>query len=301
MTHLVIGPSALDLGRRLAEEARLAFTEAALQLFPDGESCVRCELPDRLDSVAIVQGTHPPQDRHIQQLAQMIDHAAARGAREITCIVPYLAYSRQDRRVGAADPLSSQAVLKSLTALGMTRLVTIDVHNPRIFAYCDSHCTSLSASGPIVAFLAGRRLRNPVLVSPDEGGRDRVGMIARKLGWPVRICRKNKDPDGRTWYEGTEDGFGDADAVVIDDLCSSGSTLIPLADQLYRSGARRILFGITHFFADSDALTRRIGGDVRFFSTNSIPSKVSRIDLAPLIAGHLREDRAQDAVLEVAS
>ena len=288
MTHLVIGPSASDLGRRLAAETGYSFTEAELQIFPDGESCCRCALPDGIGSAVIVQGTQPPQDRHLQQLMQLVDHAAARGASDITCVVPYLAYSRQDRRMKPDDPLSSQAVLRALAALGMTRLVTIDVHNPRIFGYCDSVCTSLSASEPIVDFLSAQGLDRPVLVSPDEGGRERIGRIAARLGWPVRICSKNKDPDGRTWYEGIEDGLTDCDAVVIDDLCSSGSTLLPLAEQLYRSKVRRILFGITHFFADADALAAKIGGDVRFFSTNSIPSKVSAIDLAPLIADHLR-------------
>ena len=288
MTHLVIGPSTPDLGRRLAAETGYSFTEAELQIFPDGESCCRCALPDGIGSAVIVQGTQPPQDRHLQQLMQLVDHAAARGASDITCVVPYLAYSRQDRRMKPDDPLSSQAVLRALAALGMTRLVTIDVHNPRIFGYCDSACTSLSASEPIVEFLSAQGLDRPVLVSPDEGGRERIGRIAARLGWPVRICSKNKDPDGRTWYEGIEDGLTDCDAVVIDDLCSSGSTLLPLAEQLYRSKVRRILFGITHFFADADALAAKIGGDVRFFSTNSIPSKVSTIDLAPLIADHLR-------------
>ena len=107
-------------------------------------------------------------------------------------------------------------------------------------------------------------------------------------------CKREPSPEG-TWSgecvdgaDNDQDGLTDCDAVVIDDLCSSGSTLLPLAEQLYRSKVRRILFGITHFFADADALTTKIGGDVRFFSTNSIPSKVSAIDLAPLIADHLR-------------
>lgn len=222
------------------------------------------------------------------QLCQMVDTAARQGVPEIICVIPYLAYSRQDRCVSARDPLSSRVVLRMLEALGMTSLITIDVHHPRIFEYCDCECLSLSASAPIVKWLKTQNYNNPVLVSPDSGGRLRVEMIAQCLGWPVRVCVKHKDPDGRTWYEGTESDVAGREAVVIDDLCSSGSTLIPLAEQLFSSGVTQIAFGITHFFADADRLKERISGGVEFFSTNSIPTNVSTIDLAPLIAGQLQ-------------
>src|SRR5438046_5163770 len=105
--QLVIGPSSSVLGWKLQEELGISACPAELQIFPDGESCCRLALPDRAATVVIVHGTHPPQDRHLQQLYQLVDVAVARGAREVICVVPYLAYARQDRRETDCDSLSA--------------------------------------------------------------------------------------------------------------------------------------------------------------------------------------------------
>lgn len=96
--HLVAGPSSFGFAQELQREMRLPLACADLQIFPDGESCCRVTIPQGEKVILIVQGTHPPQDRNLQQLFQLVDVAAANGASEIVCIVPYLAYARQDNR-----------------------------------------------------------------------------------------------------------------------------------------------------------------------------------------------------------
>jgi len=286
--HLVIGPSSLALGRQLEIALSVPALEAKLQIFPDGESCCRAELPDDGAPVVIVHGTHAPQDRHIQQLCQLIEVATGRRRREIVCVVPYFAYARQDRRVVPGDPLSAQLVVKTLLALGATQIITVDIHNPKIFDTCASFATSLSAALPTADWLRTQRIGNPLLVSPDHGSERRIRAIGKELGWPVHVCDKRKDETGRTWYEGIGRGLAGHDAIVIDDLCSSGSTLVPLAGALREAGAKKLLIGITHFFADPVAVEKKIGAGVELFSTNSIPSEISKVDLAPMLANYIQ-------------
>jgi ribose-phosphate pyrophosphokinase len=286
--HLVIGPSSVALGHQLEVALSVPASEAKLQIFPDGESCCRIELPDDGAPVVIVHGTHAPQDRHIQQLYQLIDVAAARRRREIICVVPYFAYARQDRRVTPRDPLSAQLVVKAILTLGATKVITVDIHNPKIFEAYASSATNLSAALPTAVWLRTQRFSNPILISPDHGGERRIRAIGKELGWPVHVCDKRKDETGRTWYEGIGREFAGHDAIVIDDLCSSGSTLVPLAGALREAGAKKLLVGTMHFFADPAAVEKKIGAGVELFSTNSIPSAISKVDLAPMLADYIQ-------------
>ena len=287
--HLVIGPSSRELGRRLQMCLRIPTVIADLQLFPDGESCCRADLENNCEPIVLLHGTHPHQDQNLQQLYQLIDIAVRQGPSEVVCVVPYLAYARQDRRDIGNAPFSAGIVLKTLEALGATKFVTIDVHNEEIFDAITIDAVNLSPADPMAHWLSTRTLSDPILISPDVGGRRRVSAVADRLGWDYLICRKCKDETGYTWYNKITRDLRGRDAVIIDDLCSSGSTLVPLAEALIQSGVSKILIGVTHFFADAASVQNKIGYDVDIFSTNTIPSQTAKIDLAPLIADHLKQ------------
>src|SRR5205814_5498805 len=106
-----------------------------------------------------------------------------------------------------------QVVLRTLAALGMTKLITVDVHNPRILDAYRPSSIDLSATEPIAAWLSTQDVTDPVLISPDRGGTRRTEAIGRRLGWPVYVCDKHKNAAGHTWYEGVGRALSGADVV----------------------------------------------------------------------------------------
>ena len=286
---LLIGPASSGLGHALAGELGLAAVDAQVRIFPDGECCVSAEIPEHPGRVIILQATHPPQDRNLQLLYQLIEAAKHRGARQIVCVVPYLAYARQDRRSSASEPLSSQIVVRTLAMLGADALVTVDVHNPDIFAAVPLQATNLAAAPLLVERLRTVASSNLMLVSPDRGGRRRTRALAEQLGLRFWVYEKTKDDTGRTWFSSEATVLAGRHAVVVDDLCSSGSTLVPFCRQLLEDGVRRISICITHMLADPTRLRDLLGDNHEIVCTDSVPTAPAAVSLAPLIGRHLRE------------
>jgi len=291
-TAVLIGPGAGSVATTLAEDLGVPAVMCAVRVFPDGETCVRFELDPAIDRLIIVHGTHGPQDRHLQQLFQMVESAAYQGCRNISCVVPYLAYSRQDWRSSPGEPLTARIVVDCLAHLGASELVTIDVHNPDVYRDASLHFTNLTASAAFAERLRNRGLEKTTVVSPDLGGAARGHRFAKQLGAPVVVYDKSKNPDGHTWYAAGSSLLEGAHAVIIDDLCSSGSTLKPLVKQLLCDGSVRVTICITHMLSDRPALARKLGDRCELLCCDSIPSAAGEVSVAPLIARHFRSQMA---------
>lgn len=289
---LLIGPASAKLGHDLATLLDWPSVTAALRVFPDGETCLDAVLPAGTGRCVIVQGTHPPQDRHLMQLLQLVQVARSQGVRHVTCVVPYLAYSRQDRRTRAGEAVTADIVLDMLRAAGAADLVCVDVHNEAVFQRHPMPCHSLSALPVFARELKARGFADPVLIASDAGGGLRLGAVAEQLGWPISVFEKFKADDGTTYYERSRRAFAGKDVVVLDDLCSSGSTLTPLVAELRACGAQRIVIGISHFFADEEALQRRLGADVELIYTDTTQIGPHARSVAPDLAAHLMQASA---------
>lgn len=286
------GPGGAHVGDALAASLGLPRAEVETRTFPDGELSVRIAGDVRGAEVVIVQGTHPPQERHLQELYQLIEAAHAAGAASIVAIVPYLAYARQDRRSRDGEALSSQIVLRTVAMLGARTLVTFDVHNPVSYRSERLEAVNLTA-GPLFERWLAEQADAPVLIAPDDGAWPRAAAVAERLDLPVARCAKHKDPDGRTWYDGapTHEVRG-RHAVVIDDLCSSGSTIAPLSRHLEAHGAQRLTFAVTHLLADPDAVLRQLHLPAEILSTDTVPGPAARLSVVPELAAWLSDARA---------
>src|SRR6185437_1912857 len=206
------------------------------------------------------------------------------GAKRIICIVPYLAYARQDRWTHPGEPLSGLIVLRTLAMLGADTLVAIDVHNPAMFLHAPLATDNLRTESIFAEWLLQKKMLPPLLVSPDDGGRQRIEGLAKLTGYDYLVCAKCKDETGHTWYEDTPLDVVERDVFVLDDLCSSGSTFIPFARYLKKSGVREIYYGITHFFADGNAIQNTLGFPVTIVATDTVLTQWSSISVAPLLA-----------------
>jgi ribose-phosphate pyrophosphokinase len=286
---LWFGPAGEHL-KDLANKLNIPVVSSSCRIFPDQEVCMRTDDDLAGKRVIIVQNTHPPQDKHLQQLYQMVEIAKHQKSKEIICIVPYLAYSRQDRRTDYGEPFSCEIVLRTLEMLGANSIITVELHNKNMEFKSSLEVKSIDTDLLFAEWLSSKNNQNAILVSPDYGSKERIKGIAKLANIPFIVFNKHKKHDGTTWYEKeSEFDLTNKHAFIIDDLCSSGSTLIPLCHHLKQFGVDNISYGATHFFANGNTINKKIGFNINISGSDSIPTKWSDISVVNLIATYLKK------------
>ena len=284
---LVLGPDehfrAAGLGTRLpvlcAERSR----------FPDGEQLA--VVPDaarlRAARVLVVQSTARPQDERIETLFQLVN-ACAPYATDVTCAVPYLAYGRQDKRTPGAA-LSGPLHLRLLGALGVSRVLVAERHSTAVRAD-GVEIIDVNTSDLLADALRNRCASADVVLSADAGGAARTARVAGLLGLPHQVLTKAKDAS-RTWYPDLPASLAGRSAFVVDDLCTTGSTLVPLLAGLARLGCAVTGIAVTHLLADPLALRAALPGSPPVVFTDTTGPRDGAIAVLPaLLAAWLGPD-----------
>ncbi len=285
---MIAGPASTDLAEKIAKRLGAQLVAAELRIFSDGESKIKMGRAGK--DCVIVQSTHPPTDTHLMQALMMARKCADDGARDICAVIPYLAYARQDRAFLDGEAVSIALVAKLLEAAGARHVVTVDVHSQLAM----SHFASIQnvSSIPLLAdYAAKMKLYRPVAVSPDAGGAGRAIEFAKCLKADAVTLKKSRD---RTTGEVTVDEDLDIDvagrdAILVDDMISSGGSIIKAAGLLRKKGAGKVYAVCAHALLIGDAAQKiRAAGVQDIISTNSIPGEYARVDLSPAIAEALK-------------
>jgi len=290
---IVAGSASSKLAERVAKQLKCKLTKPELKLFPDGELYVRIPADVKGEDVAIIQSTCHPPNRNYMELFLLLDAARDLGAEEVTAIVPYFAYARQDKRFKEGEAVSLQTVSKLIESVGTDKIYTIDMHAHRIGDIQEIFkppARNLTAAPLLAKYLDDNyRLKDPVIIGPDEeaeGWAKSAGkalnadwdyMIKKRLGpEEVEIKPRKLEVEGR-------------DAMVIDDIISTGGTMVEAIKILKRHGARKIYAACTHAILAGDALRKvRKAGAEDIFATDTIEQKISKVSVAPIIADALR-------------
>ena len=248
--------------------------------FADGEQLVRVARPDRLRRarVLVVQTTAPSQDSRWETLYQLLDICRAYGAASVDCLVPYLSYSRQDRRTPSGSALSGPLHLRIAKALGAGRILTFDRHSrigPEDVEIDDLDPTDLFRDA-----IRSRGIPVEMVVSADRGGAGRARRLAVALSVPYRVVEKVKDGSG-THYPALPGDLAGSVAIV-DDVCTSGSTLVPLVRALFDAGRATTAVAVTHLLGDPGALRARLPGGPPVVFTDSASLDPEALPLLPL-------------------
>ncbi|MFH0849193.1 MAG: ribose-phosphate diphosphokinase [archaeon] len=287
---VIAGPASENLGNSVAQLTGSHAVRVENKIFPDGESYIRFEETID-DEVVVVQSTYTPQDKHLMELFLILDAAREQGAHTITAVVPYLAYARQDKQFRSGEALSAKTVLRLIESSGATRFVTFDVHNTDILTYSRIRTVNLSAMPAIAEYFAKLDLKRPLVLAPDVGSSDRAKAVAEKLGANHDFFEKRRDRvtgEVRT-VEKSIDIRG-RDAIIVDDIISTGSSIENVASIIKREGAGRIFAACTHPLLREGVIERlsRAGVDL-VVGTDCVRSDISKISVAPLIADAVRE------------
>lgn len=286
---VIAGPASVDLAKKISKRLGVQLVAAELRVFFDGESKIKMGRAGK--NCVIVQSTHPPVDTHLMQAMMMAKKCADEGGRDVCAVIPYLAYARQDRAFLEGEVVSIALVAKLLEASGVRHVITVDIHSQIAM----SHFSSVQnvSSIPLLADYAATKIKlhRPIVVSPDAGGADRAKEFARRLKTDMIALKKSRD---RTTGEVTVDEKIDADvsgrdAVLVDDMISSGRSIVKAAEMLRKKDAGKVYAMCAHALLIGDAAKKiKAAGVQDVIATNSIPGEYSRVDLSPAIADALK-------------
>ena len=277
------------LGARLARELDLPLLRAEVGAFADGETRVHVADDVRDSSVFILQPTCPPVNDNLMVLALLADAVRAAGASDITAIVPYFGYARQEQRSRTGDARSAQVAGRLLGGVGVDHLITLDLHSPALESALPMPATLLHAEDVFLPHVRNWSLQDLVVVSPDAGGMKRAQRYAAALDAPIAVIAKRRSqPDVASVMQVLGEVSGRA-CLLVDDLASTGRTLSRAADAVRRAGAREVHGIFTHAVMAPGAEEILVDANIdKLLTTDSIPVSAKPwlevVPIAPLLA-----------------
>jgi ribose-phosphate pyrophosphokinase len=283
------------LAEKIARHLEVALGRAVVSTFQDGETQVDVGDSVREGDVFIIQSTCPPVNDTLMELLIMMDAMRRASARRMTAVVPYFGYSRQEKRSKGREPISAKLVANLMATAGANHLLTMDLTAPAIEGFFDIPVDNLGA-GRILAehCLKHFPYRDAVVVSPDVGGVDRANKFRQMIGTQAELAVVFKEhPEAETTEVlGMVGEVTGKVAIIMDDIISTGTTIIKAAELLVERGASEVYACATHPVFAQGAI-ERINDSVieTVLVTDSIPvpgdqcgAKIKVASVAPLLA-----------------
>lgn len=241
--------SSNELVNEICNYLNLEPGKISVKHFADGEILVTPEETVRGKKVYIVQSTCNPVTERLMELLVCIDAMKRASAGEITCIMPYYGYARQDRKASPRQPITSKLVADLLETAGANRVVTIDLHAAQIQGFFNFPTDDLTCIPMIAQYYKNSDaidLSNTVVVSPDHGGTTRARNLAGRLGVPMAIIDKRRPRPNVCEANNVIGDVAGKDCIVVDDICDTGGSLVAGCELLKETGAKTIYAAVTH-------------------------------------------------------
>ena len=240
------GNSNQPLARQIVAHLNQNLGRALVGSFSNGETRVRLEENVRGSDVFVIQSLTNPVDHMLMELLIMIDALRRASAARITAVVPYYGYAKQEKKTAGREPISAKLIANLITTAGANRLLTMDLHAPAIEGFFDIPVDHLQAGPLLVDYFREKELSNLVAVSPDAGGVGRANKFRERIGAAIAIIAKQRpEPDVAEVIEMVGDVEGKT-AIIVDDMISTGGTLVEAAKSLRERGAERVFACATH-------------------------------------------------------
>ncbi|HLD01598.1 MAG TPA: ribose-phosphate pyrophosphokinase [Patescibacteria group bacterium] len=294
---------AQTIAKKLGQDAYEPVT-----IFSDGE--IRVKIPPNLRRrhVFIIQPTTPPVNDHLMELVFMIDAARRSSAKEISAVIPYFGYSRQDRKEMPHVPISASVVASIIVNAGAQRIVTVDIHSEQQQGFTAVPWDNLYGSYTLVPEISRRKLHDLVVASPDKGGMTRATGYAKRLNAiGVALVYKERDVALNNKSEALE-MIGDVkgkNVLLVDDMIDTAGTIVNAANYLKKRGARKILASATHGIFSGSALARINSSAIEeviitdtVMHTDMVKKnkKITVVSVAPLLAEAIRRIETGESI-----
>lgn len=242
------GNASKELTQRVAEHLNLPIGNAHVGRFSDGETNIEIQDNVRGRDIFIIQSTCAPSNDNLMELILLADALRRASAAKITAVVPYFGYARQDRRVRSARvPITAKIVADMMAAVGISRLVTVDLHADQIQGFFYMPVDNLYSTPLMLEDILQKNYKNTMVVSPDVGGVIRARAIAKRIpGADLAIIDKRRPKQNEAQVMHIIGDVQDRDCIIVDDIVDTASTLCRAVEALKDHGASKVVAYVTH-------------------------------------------------------
>lgn len=269
---LFCGSAHRQLAQRICDSIGEPLGDATVTTFPDGETFVKINENIRGRDVFFVQPTCPPTNQNLMELLIMVDAARRASAARITAVIPFFGYARQDRKDQPRVPITAKLVANLLTAAGVDRVLTMDLHAQQVAGFFDIPVDHLFAAPVIIRYLRSKNISNPVVVSPDVGGLKMASAYSGALGASLAIVAKRRKSATDIEALNVIGEVEGRNVILVDDLTETAGTLTSAAKILKERGAADILACVSHAVLSDLAIERlKKSAITELITTTSVP------------------------------
>ena len=294
MVDIILGGSsaqvlAIKIGRLLKAPVLLP----EIKRFPDGEKYVRITEDVNDKTVAVIQSFYHQPDEFLIEYFLMVNTLKDLDAKRVLGVVPYFAYARQDERFKPGEAISFRIVTKLIEEVGTDEIYTVDTHLHRVEQLSEVFripAHNLTAV-PLLAQYVKKNfeLTNPIVIGPDEEAEQWAKVAAKELEAEYDVLEKERLGPSEVRIKTRELDVKNRDIVIVDDIISTGGTMVEAIKMLKEHGAKNIIAACTHPILVQNALTRIYqAGALAVIGTDTVPSSISFVSVAPVIAEALR-------------
>ena len=289
---IVSGTNNPKLSKEISKHLGTKLVNSKIRRFADSEVYIEINENMRGSEVFVIQGTSYPANDNIMELLVCIDALRRASAKNITAVLPYFGYARQDRKVTPRSPISAKLVANLITNAGANRVLTLDLHANQIQGFFDIPVDNLFAAPIFVKDIKKNiKSKNIVCVAPDVGGVERARAIGKRLDAELAIIDKRRSGPGKSEVMNVIGQVKGKVCVIIDDLVDSGGTICNAAEALMNKGAKAVYAYVVHAVLSGDAVEKIQKSKIKqLVVTNSIDnsgkikgSKIKTISVAPLL------------------
>jgi ribose-phosphate pyrophosphokinase len=302
---LFSGNSNIGLAKEICDYLEIPLGQATVSTFSDGEVFVKLEENVRGSDVFVLQSTCEPVNNHILELLIIVDALKRASAKEITAVIPYYGYARQDRKDQPRVPITAKLVADLIVTAGAHRVLTVDLHAGQIQGFFNIPVDHLFAAPVLLDFFRKKQFSDLVVVSPDAGGVERARAFAKRMNAGLAIIDKRREGPNRTKVMNIVGEVARRDVLILDDMIDTAGTLTQAATAIRSSGAARVLAGCTHPVLSGPALQRLNEAPIdEIVVTNTIPlrgkeavcKKIVSLSVASLLGEAIRRIHEEASV-----
>jgi len=291
---ILAGTSNLKLCRDIASKLKLKLVNTNIKRFQDNEIYVEINENIRGNSIFVIQSTSNPANDNLMELLICIDALRRSSAKNITAVIPYFGYARQDRKVVPRTAISAKLVSNLITDAGANRILSVDLHAGQIQGFFDIPVDNLFAT-PIFARHIKKNIKtnNLICVAPDVGGVERARALSRRINVGIAIIDKRRPAPGKSEVMNIVGNVKNKICVIVDDIIDSGGTIVNAAKTLKDKGAKEIYVYITHAVLSGSAVDKIKKSQIKkLIITDTIDNskkikiskKIEVISIAPMIS-----------------
>jgi len=290
LINLIAGNSSEDLAKKISKKLKANLVKSEVRVFPDGESKITLKGKISKNKTIVVQSIYPPVDSNLIQALGLVSKAKEY-SNEVITVIPYLGYARQDREFLPGEIVTMKVLGKLFKGVGASEIIVVDIHSDIGLKFFKIKSENVTAVPDLAKYFKKIKLKNPLVVSPDQGGKERAKEFAKQFGSEFIALSKTRDrKSGKVKIKTTGlDEVKGRDLILVDDMISTGGSIVKATEFLKKQKCNRIFVACTHALLMNDAEKKiRKAGVSKIISTNTIPGKTSMVDISNTIVKAIR-------------